>query len=93
MRRSLSSIALLALIWPMQLHADLINDLVDLQGLIEGRCGPRFMVVWVDDSGAIPPCMLSYSFGCEEIQASGEASCPLARPPEPDPVQTSAVAR
>ncbi|HSC80396.1 MAG TPA: hypothetical protein VLC08_08585 [Chitinolyticbacter sp.] len=88
MRRPPCWIALLVLAAPATLHACLIDDLVNLKTLIEGRCGPRFHVVWVDDSGVTPPCLLSYSFGCEEIQTVDVAACALL-PRQPGDLQSA----
>ncbi|STQ91142.1 hypothetical protein [Iodobacter fluviatilis] len=63
----------LSLIHPFAL-AD-INDILGLQQAINAFCGTKMNVILVDESHSNPPCILSYSDGCEETQPDSPQSC------------------
>jgi hypothetical protein len=61
------------LIQPLAL-AD-INDILGLQQAIDAFCGAKMNVILVDESLTNPPCIMSYSDGCEETQPNTPQSC------------------
>ncbi len=63
----------LGLIHPLAL-AD-INDILGLQQAIDAFCGAKMNVILVDESHTNPPCVMSYSDGCEETQPNTPQSC------------------
>ncbi|MCX7205587.1 MAG: hypothetical protein NT086_06280 [Proteobacteria bacterium] len=52
-----------------------INDILGLQQAINAFCGVKMNVILVDESHTNPPCLLSYSDGCEETQPNTPQSC------------------
>ncbi|GGP24370.1 hypothetical protein [Silvimonas amylolytica] len=74
-RLSLAGLLSAGLISPV--CADMVDDVGTLEAILDSVCGQRFEVVWVDQDHKIPPCMMSYSPYCEEIQTNGPESCPL----------------
>ncbi|WP_283149453.1 hypothetical protein [Silvimonas soli] len=56
-------------------HADMIDDVATLEAILDSVCGQRFEVIWVDQEHKLPPCMMSYSPYCEEIQNNTADSC------------------
>jgi hypothetical protein len=74
MRRPIPLLLLsLSLIQPLA-HAD-INDILGLQQAIDAFCGIKMNVILVDESHTNPPCVMSYSDGCEETQPNTPQSC------------------
>ncbi|AZN36211.1 hypothetical protein [Iodobacter ciconiae] len=71
----------LGLIQPLA-YAD-INDILGLQQAINAFCGAKIKVILVDESRSNPPCIMSYSEGCEETQPDSPQSCQIVmREPE-----------
>jgi hypothetical protein len=52
-----------------------INDILGLQQAINNFCGARMNVILVDESHTNPPCLMTYSDGCEEAQPNTPQSC------------------
>jgi hypothetical protein len=52
-----------------------INDILGLQQAINNFCGVRMNVILVDESHSNPPCIMTYSDGCEEAQPNTPQSC------------------
>jgi hypothetical protein len=74
MRRPITLLLLShSLIQPLAL-AD-INDILGLQQAIDAFCGIKKNVILVDESHTNPPCIMSYSDGCEETQPNTPQSC------------------
>ncbi|MFC7421776.1 hypothetical protein ACFQNF_18105 [Iodobacter arcticus] len=74
MRRMIPLLLLgLGLIQPPA-YAD-INDILGLQQAINAFCGLKMNVILVDESHSNPPCIMSYSEGCEETQPDSPQSC------------------
>ncbi|GAA5785724.1 hypothetical protein GCM10007860_26120 [Chitiniphilus shinanonensis] len=74
-------LCLFALGATLPVQAELVEGIARLGDLIELRCGPRIDVVWVDESGAAPPCLHTYSPGCDEVQRNAANLC-VAPPQE-----------
>ncbi|WP_410498332.1 hypothetical protein [Chitinibacter sp. S2-10] len=53
----------------------LIAAQLQMNSLIEDRCGDRLDVVWVDERGQNPPCYMAYSNSCVEAQTPHPQSC------------------
>ncbi|XZG71761.1 hypothetical protein ACTSKR_07875 [Chitinibacteraceae bacterium HSL-7] len=53
--------------------------MIDLNQTIELRCGPQWHIIWADETGEIPPCLIAYSQYCDEIQSLNPGMC-AARP-------------
>ncbi|WP_035058695.1 hypothetical protein [Andreprevotia chitinilytica] len=71
-------------------HAALIEDLASLKFALDSLCGPRFDVIMLDETQQTPPCMMSYSPRCTELQYHGPASCEVVmRFSEDDDAQLS----
>ncbi|SMC23842.1 hypothetical protein SAMN02745857_01707 [Andreprevotia lacus DSM 23236] len=70
-----SALAIAACLITTPAHAELIDDLAALKGALDSLCGSRFDVIMLDESEQLPPCMMSYSQHCEEMQYQGPASC------------------
>ncbi len=77
MLRRLSLAGLLGLGLVSPVRADMLDDVGTLEAILDSVCGQRFEVIWVDQDHKIPPCMMSYSPYCEEIQNNSSDSCPL----------------
>ena len=85
MRHFLSALMLSLFLLPTTALAD-ITDILGLQQALHGFCGPRKDVILVDESHSNPPCLMSYSEGCEEIQPDIPQSCAVVlRAPEEEP--------
>ena len=59
----------------LPVHADLAGDVGTLEEIFNTVCGPRYDVIWVDEAKELPPCLMSYSQYCEEIQVATPNSC------------------
>ncbi|WP_373975324.1 hypothetical protein NT239_00860 [Chitinibacter sp. SCUT-21] len=53
----------------------MVDRLLFISSTIDELCGEHFDVVWVDDRGINPPCMMSYSQSCSEAQGHHVNSC------------------
>ena len=58
-------------------HAALIDELATMKVALDSLCGTRFDIIFVDETKQLPPCLMSYSSHCEEIQYQGPASCDI----------------
>ncbi|KAF0813286.1 hypothetical protein IGB42_02215 [Andreprevotia sp. IGB-42] len=65
-------------------HAALIDELAALKGALDSLCGKRFDVIMMDETEQLPPCMMSYSPRCQEMQYPGPASCEVVMRFAPD---------
>ncbi|KPC50550.1 hypothetical protein WG78_17135 [Amantichitinum ursilacus] len=59
----------------MPAYADLVGDVATLEDILNSVCGQRYDVIWVDQDKEIPPCLMSYSQYCVEIQKAVPESC------------------
>nr|WP_314900670.1 hypothetical protein [uncultured Deefgea sp.] len=75
LRKSLVSLIVTGLIVPSVAHAELIDGLLNVNDILGSLCGQRMIVLWVDETEQIPPCVMAYSAGCIEAQGDGPQSC------------------
>ncbi|MGL6040695.1 MAG: hypothetical protein ACRC01_05785 [Deefgea sp.] len=75
LRKSLVSLVTAGLFMPSFAHAEFIDDLLNINDILGSLCGQRMMVLWVDETEQVAPCVLAYSERCVEAQAAGTQSC------------------
>lgn len=96
LRKSLVSAIAAGLLIPSLANAEIIDDLLNIHDILGSLCGQRMMVLWVDETEQVAPCLLAYSAGCVEAQTIGPQSCrneAAATETESEPIQvTSATA-
>jgi hypothetical protein len=60
---------------PSFAHAEFIDDLLNINDILGSLCGQRMMVLWVDETEQVAPCVLAYSERCVEAQATETQGC------------------
>lgn len=80
LRKSLVSLIAAGLLFPRISHAEIIDDLLNVNDILSSLCGQRMIVLWVDETEQIAPCIIAYSTGCIEAQAAGPQSCGQSTP-------------
>ncbi|MBM5575576.1 hypothetical protein GKO28_16475 [Deefgea sp. CFH1-16] len=56
-------------------NAQIIDDIIDVNDILATACGERTIVLWVDESAQIEPCLMAYSARCVEVQSNEAKSC------------------
>ena len=56
-------------------HAQIIDNILDVNRILATACGERSTVLWVDESQQIEPCLMAYSARCIEVQSNEAQSC------------------
>lgn len=74
-RKSLASLIAAGLLAPAVAQAEIIDALLNVNDVLGSICGQRTVVLWVDETEQIPPCIMAYSDGCVEAQFEGPQSC------------------
>ncbi|QZA79001.1 hypothetical protein K4H28_06285 [Deefgea tanakiae] len=75
LRKSLVSLIAAGFMMPSAAHAELIDGLLNVNDILGSLCGQRMIVLWVDETEQMPPCVMAYSAGCVEAQGNGPQSC------------------
>ncbi|MBM5570787.1 MULTISPECIES: hypothetical protein [Deefgea] len=75
LRKSLVSLFVAGCLSPILVHAEIIDALLNVNDILGSLCGQRMVVLWVDETEQIAPCVMAYSAGCVEAQSDVAHSC------------------
>ncbi|GHD60519.1 hypothetical protein [Jeongeupia chitinilytica] len=81
----LAALTLAASMLSSSAGAGLVENISMLRMALDSVCGQRLDVVWLDETRANPPCLMSYSPFCDEVQYNGPTSCMVVMHIEDEP--------